>query len=63
MKTPGFASSDGVLNVNFGRFLVFRVSPEVVEENLDWSDPVRFRFERLDDGTVSMHLQTVEVER
>lgn len=54
-----FATSDG--QVQHDRYLTFKVSPEAVEQNLDWSQPVRFKFEKHDeDGTVTMWLQTVE---
>jgi hypothetical protein len=53
-----FASSE--LRRPNERELTFRVSAEVVEQNLDWSRPVRFKFDKHGDGTVTMWLQNVE---
>lgn len=36
------------------------VAPEAVEQNLDWSEPVRFKFVKREDGRVEMWLQAVE---
>ena len=54
-----FATSDGRISTD--RYLTFQVTPEIVEQNRDWSRPVRFRFEKhKEDGTVTMWLQTIE---
>jgi hypothetical protein len=56
-----FATSDGAEKRGpIGRYLTFEVAPELVDQNLDWSPPVRFKFEKHEDGTVTMLLQTVE---
>jgi hypothetical protein len=57
-----FATSSGVPHQSSSgaRFLVFSVAPEIVEQNLDWSEPHRVKFEKNDDGTVTLWLQSVE---
>lgn len=55
-----FARSDGSLNDQ--RAMTFQVTPEVAKQNLtEWSRPVRFKFERLDDGQWVMWLRAVPV--
>jgi len=41
--------------------LVWRldVSDQLVEEVRDWSEPVQFKFEKLEDGRVEMYFRTV----
>lgn len=41
-----------------GAVLRFLISSEVVKQNLDWSQPVQFRFEEREDGSVEMWLRT-----
>jgi hypothetical protein len=44
---------------NTGDTWTFLVANEIVDVCESWSAPVRFRFEKLADGTVQMWVQTI----
>jgi len=55
-----FAKSESTTGAGpLGEVLRFLVAKEIVDQATDWSQPVQFKFERREDGTVEMILRTV----
>lgn len=46
-----------------GEPLTFEVQPEMVEEHIDWTEPMEFRFEKQHDGTTVVLWFRVPVRR